>query len=226
MCIRGSPHGGSPRFGSCHLVLAQECLDRATLCLGDSHLGPTDLGTIDELSAILAGLFEQGALGAGLGRGLTIDDLLAAIDGAERAATASRELDGYIEAQVHGGVSLADDVVEVVADPSFTGTHTGEQIQLLAERYSLGFRWHGGSEVLAADIPPSFRGPEMLPLARRVARADGFVDAAAIGRALVGFDPGELSLAGDDEDGVLQQHKRLWHCVVAHGTDALPTVSS
>lgn len=31
------PHGGSPRFGSSFLVLHRHVLDRATLCVGDSH---------------------------------------------------------------------------------------------------------------------------------------------------------------------------------------------
>lgn len=37
------PLGGSPAFGSSFLVLRPHCLDRTTLCVGDSHLGPIDV---------------------------------------------------------------------------------------------------------------------------------------------------------------------------------------
>ena len=46
--LLSDPFGGSPRFGSCHLVLGSEVAARTTLCLGDSHLGPTDVGTVAE----------------------------------------------------------------------------------------------------------------------------------------------------------------------------------
>jgi hypothetical protein len=53
------PHGGSPRFGSSFVVLRRHVLDRTTLCVGDSHMGPRDVGTTDEPWAVLAGLAEQ-----------------------------------------------------------------------------------------------------------------------------------------------------------------------
>ena len=31
------PHGGSPRFGSCFVVLHAHVVERVTLCVGDSH---------------------------------------------------------------------------------------------------------------------------------------------------------------------------------------------
>ena len=41
--LLGHPDGACPRFGSCHLVLRPEVLGRATLCFGDSSVGPRDL---------------------------------------------------------------------------------------------------------------------------------------------------------------------------------------
>ena len=75
------PHGGSPRFGSCFMVLRQHVQERVTLCVGDSHQGPTDLGARAENASILAGLAEQAADGRLLGRCLGVEDLLAVFDG-------------------------------------------------------------------------------------------------------------------------------------------------
>ena len=55
------PHGGSPRFGSSYTILRPHVRERTTLCLGDSHVGPPDVGTFDAPWSILAGLAEQAA---------------------------------------------------------------------------------------------------------------------------------------------------------------------
>ncbi|GAA2218873.1 hypothetical protein GCM10010429_51430 [Micromonospora olivasterospora] len=52
------PDGACPRFGSCHLRLRPDALTRATLCFGDSHLGPTCLGTAEAPEAVLAALLD------------------------------------------------------------------------------------------------------------------------------------------------------------------------
>ena len=57
--VTSDPLGGSPRFGSCFAVLADHCFDRATLCVGDSHVGPRDVGTLASPLSILAGLLEN-----------------------------------------------------------------------------------------------------------------------------------------------------------------------
>ena len=214
------PHGGSPRFGSCFVVLRQHCLDRATFCVGDSHAGPTDVGTIESLVGILAGLFESGASGNGLDRSLTVDDLERAILDGHQATRPARCLDGYIETQIHGGVSLGDDVVEIVLDPSFAGTDVEQHLAATAVRHRFRLGWHGGSELASADVPADFRGPTMTEWARRVAGLAGVVDAAAIGRtaARVPFTP--PTPAGDPPASELQQLKYLWHCVLRSGRDA------
>ncbi|MDQ1422997.1 MAG: hypothetical protein QOD72_495, partial [Acidimicrobiaceae bacterium] len=75
------PHGGSPRFGSSYVVLQPHVVDRTTLCVGDSHEGPRDVGTVDEPLSILAGLFEQAARGELLGRIMGLDVLREVISG-------------------------------------------------------------------------------------------------------------------------------------------------
>ena len=59
-------------------------------------------------------------------------------------------------------------------------------------------------------------------VARRVARPDGIVDAAAIGRAARLVVPGPALPEGDPPGCELQLLKYLWHTVVAHGHDAAP----
>jgi hypothetical protein len=201
-------------------VLRPHVLDRTTLCVGDSHLGPSDVGTVGAPWCLLAGLAEQAAAGALLDRPSGVDDLLAVLDGGP-VARPPRSLDGYVEAQVHGGVDLATDVEAVVVDPSYAGTPVGDDLSLAAQRYGIDLRWTPGSELTIDDVPIDFRGPTMPALAARVARPDGVVDARAIGtaapRAVAERLPG-----GDPPDSLLQQLKYLWHTVFALGHDVAP----
>ncbi len=213
-------HGGSPRFGSSYVVLARHVRSRTTLCVGDSHLGPRDVGTFDELSSILAGLAEQAARRELFGRGLGPDDLVAILTREFRTGGASRRLDGYIEAQVHGGVSLVEDVEAIVCDPSFRGTEIDDALTRAGLRWGVDLRWHRGSELSVGAVPDDFRGPTMPSLARRVARSDGIVDARAIGLASAEATFEEPTTAGDPPESMLQQLKYLWHTVLAFGSDA------
>ncbi|MGI9601362.1 MAG: DUF3626 domain-containing protein [Acidimicrobiales bacterium] len=214
------PHGGSPRFGSSFVILAASCLDRATFCVGDSHVGPTDLGTIECFTAILAGLLEQGADDAGLGRSLSVGDIVTAIQQGEPTVAPARCLDGYIEAQVHGDVLLGDDVDAIVLDPSFRGTPTETLLDLAADQHQFELMWHGGSELAATLVPDDFRGPTMPELAQLVARADGIVDAACLGRCAENIAYTPPTRSGDAPESPLQQVKYLWHCLLHHGRDA------
>lgn len=213
-------HGGSPRFGSCYLVLKSNVRSRTTLSLGDSHVAPPDVGTFPEPLAILAGLADQALADRLLNRPLGRTVLLQALDGTYRSPAASRDLDGYIEAQIHGPVSLGDDVAEVVLDPSFRGTPVERELTSTAERHGFEVRWHSGSELRVEDVPDNFRGPTMPALASKVARPDGIVDAAAIGTAAAAEPFEEPTPLGDSPDRPLQQLKYLWHTILAHGERA------
>lgn len=211
------PHGGSPRFGSCFVVLKPHCLARATLCVGDSHLGPADVGTADELMSIVAGAVEECSSGGGFGRLLSVGAFLDMLASATNSAQSARELDRYVEAQVHGGVDLASDVASVVIDPSFHRTEVDRSLEAAAERYGFEIEFHDGSEVDPNEIDPEFRGGNMRVLARAVARPDGLVDAASIGQALAHVPFTAPSESGDAEDSPRQQYKKLWHCCLKFG---------
>ena len=86
-----------------------------------------------------------------------------------RLGRASRDLDGYIEVQVHGGVSLPDDVESVVLDPSYRGTDVDRRLTAAGLRFGFEVNWHCGSELTVEDVTDNFRGPTMPLLARRVA---------------------------------------------------------
>lgn len=214
-------HGGSPRFGSCFLVLRSNVRERTTICLGDSHAAPRDVGTFSEPWSILAGLGEQAASGSLLNRGLGMEALVAALNGSDLPRFASRDLDGYMEIQIHGAVTLNDDVEAVVLDPSFRGGNVEEDLACAAQRYGFRLEWHRGSELAADEVPGDFRGPTMPALARLVAGADGVVNARAIGAAAAAEQPHEEpTLLGDSAESALQQLKYLWHTLLAYGHDA------
>lgn len=214
------PHGGSPRFGSSFVVLHPHVLARTTMCVGDSHVGPRDVGTAEAPWCLMAGLAEQAATGMLLGRPLGVDDMLAVFDGHHRSERPGRSLDGYIEAQVHGGIDLAVDVEAIVLDPSYTSTSVARDVAAAAERYGFTQRWHDGSELEVGDVPTDFRGPTMPQIARQVARTDGMVDAERIGRAARRLSVGSPLLRGDPPGSAVQQLKYLWHTVLARGHDA------
>ena len=213
-------HGGSPRFGSCFLVLHPHVRERTTMCVGDTHAGPRDAGTFDEPWSILAGLAEQAAAGNLLNRRLGIDALLSVLDGQQLQRSASRDLDGYVEAQIHGGVDLADDVEAIVLDPSFRGTDVEQALATAARRDRFELAWHRGSELAVDDVPADFRGPTMPPLARTVADPEVILRARAIGVAAAALAYTEPGPMGDPTESTPQQLKYLWHTLLAHGLDA------
>ncbi len=215
----GDPLGGAPRFGSAFLVLRSSCLARATFCMGDSHLGPRDVGTADQMMSVLAGAVEDCADGNGFGRRLSVERFLSELTVSESRASA-RELDRYIEAQIHGPIDMAADVAAIHLDPSFAGTDVHRDLRAAAERYGVDLIWSEGSEVSASVIPDDFRGPEVALLARNMAGEAGIIDPAAIGRALADEPFTSPSLDGDPEDSALQRYKKVWHCCLKFGVPA------
>jgi len=221
------PDGGAPRFGSCHVRLRPSVNDRTTFTFGDSHLGPADIGTIDAFTPVLAALLET-ARDSGTALGVPVDDLarrlrdLAAQPvGADPAMPASRALDDYVEAQVHGVIDLTADAEAIVVDPSFHGTLTGDLLHETATHAGIALEWHCGFEIAVADVPADFRVPEMPEFAREVCdrlETPGRYDAAVVGRAAASVvrDPDGWANWGT-QDEVLQLVKYLWHILVAFG---------
>ena len=216
------PHGGSPRFGSSYVVLRPSMVSRTTFCVGDSHVGARDVGTVAQPLSLFAGLAEQASARHLLDRPLGVTELLAVADGSLRLDRPSRCIDGYVEAQVHGEVDLTNDVESIVVDPSFRGTEVERDLAAAARRHRFTLEWHGGSEIEADDIPEDFRGRTVRELGRGIARADGLLDAATIGRAAAATRLPPATGSGDEPSSALQQLKYLWHALFVFGHDAEP----
>jgi hypothetical protein len=145
-------------------------------------------------------------------------------------------LNDYIEAQIHGVVSLAADVDALVIDPAFGGTPTEEALLAAADRHGFALRRHAGSALPLAEVPremPETAAAEPMRwqhlcgggrahrLAERVVADPGTaarLDPATIGRAAVEVvrEPRRRRQWGE-EPLVLQHLKDLWLLVVAHG---------
>lgn len=167
---RRRPAGGSVRFGSAHLRLAAATLDRTTFCYPDSVFSPQAFGTAERMG------------------------LVALADADDRDV-----LDDYVEAHVHGPLSLRTDVAAVVLDPAFRGTGLEEGLPCPVE-------WHHGFRLPVAELARhgDYRGAEVVRAGAAVA-VDGMLDARMIGTAVhTGrYDPQVL--------------KKVWHCVARFG---------
>lgn len=243
--LMNSSDGACPRFGSCHLRLQADMLGRSTFSFGDSASEPQDVGVNDAFEPVLAALLESVSRdGLALGRrsldvSLLVEQALDA--GAPRRGlferAQGRAVDDYIEAQIHGVVSLAADVEALVIDPSFSNTRTEEILLATAKRYDLETEWHPGFVLTAAEVPHDApdRDAASLPrwqafcAQRRAARLATRViedhapdrrrlDAAAIGRATVSAvrNPDQWQDWGSTREA-LQCLKDLWLILVAYG---------
>lgn len=155
--------GGAPRFGSAHLRLDEQVLDRTTFCFPDSVFDPSDFGTAAHMDLIrLAQDVDE----------RTLSDEIEAAEGGV--------LDDYVEAHVHGLIRLECDVEALVLDPSFRGTPIEDQ----AARLGVPVDWHAGRQLLVEQLTqhPVFRGPHIVEVGRRIA-VDGVLNARIVGVA-------------------------------------------
>jgi hypothetical protein len=223
----GSPDGPSPRFGSCFLVLKPEATRRCTFTYHDSRTNPRVKGTIgkieDALSSLVADAFFNGqALGVpGPGIPRLFDDIekiLARPIQASLGEQPLRNLNQYVEAQVHGAVSLLNHVDYLVADGSFIDNSVGDVFRAISGRYGIYLLWNQGVSMKVADVPLNFRGPAMPSLAKEVA-ANGILNARMIGEGVKSHkrEPGRWAARGTYGE-VLQEFKLLWHVLVKYGT--------
>jgi hypothetical protein len=136
------------------------------------------------------------------------------------AQPATRNLNHYIEAQVHGELTLAEDIEALVINPCFTGTVTGKVFETLCDRYDIALFQQGGFVLSVDKIPSDFRGPTMPSLAARIA-INETIDAGMIGQAVtrIKTNPAEFSDRGSQAE-VLQELKLLWHVLVRVGRPA------
>ncbi|KOY17425.1 DUF3626 domain-containing protein [Paenibacillus xylanivorans] len=220
------PDGPSPRFGSCYFLLKPNASHRCTFTYGGSQDDPKEKGTYEELDDILSALFTDAffrdyAIGE---KDLTpkklIEKLLynleRPLEDPSKLAP-HRNLNHFIETQVHGDIYLEDDVEILVADPSFKGTEIGKYLEQICIKYSIDLFWHMGFAMRAEEVPSDFRGPTMPSLAKRIA-SNGNIDASVIGNAVNDLkrNPDLWSDRGNYEE-VLQELKYMWHVLVRYG---------
>ncbi|HIF93739.1 MAG: DUF3626 domain-containing protein [Myxococcales bacterium] len=221
--------GPSPRFGSCYFLLMPTVSRRCTLTYMDSSEEPETRGTVeafdDIVAAMLGDVFKSDfTLGeSNLTPPRLIDHLLEnslrPLDESV-AQPATRNLNHYIEAQVHGEVSLAEDVEALVIDPCFTQTQTGKTLESLCNQYEIALYQHGGFALPVDEIPSDFRGPSMPSLAARIATND-IIDVGVIGRAVTELKGNSARFSDrGSHDEVLQELKLLWHVLVRYGRPA------
>ncbi len=165
--------GAAPRFGSSHFRLTGAVLSRATFCYPDSAAEPAHFG-------VAAGM-----------------SLIARAEADEQDA-----LNDYIEAQVHGGVSLTTDVAALVLDACYRGT----PVETAARLLPCPVEWHPGYRITVEGLRrhADYRGEEYAELGARIAE-DGRIDPRIIGDA---------ARTGRYE---LQDLKMVWHTLARFG---------
>lgn len=191
---------------------------QATFCFGDSHLNPTARGTSKVFLPVLAKLLEtcfvnDTALGVFPLRPKALltclqepyQDLNARILKSPR-----RNLDHYIEAQIHSEISLATDIEALVADDSFRNTPIETAITRLCQHFDIALYWRPGFSLAIDAVPDDFRGPQMPLLAQKIAIQEK-VSAYAIG-----VEAHRIATGLKDEEA-LQALKLLWHLLVKYG---------
>lgn len=152
---RGRQVGAAPRFGSAHIRLTREALQRSTFCYPDSFLEPDRFATAHHF------------------------DLTTMAD-RELHSGAVDDLDSYVEAHVHGVVDLARDVEAIVLDPCFRGT----DVEAAAHDLPCAVEWHDGFRLHLDTVRdhPDYRGEHVVELAELVA-VDGWLTPDVIGHA-------------------------------------------
>lgn len=167
------PYGASVRFGSAHLRLRPDVSSRSTFCYPDSVFEPDAVCAFAEAAELV-----------------------------DQARADERDLlDRYVEAHVHGGVSISQDVDAVVLDPS----HQGTAVEEAARALGCAVEWHPGFEVASSSLDPDYRGPEVVALAR------------SLGPVLT---PDLVGKAARSRQHDPQALKRVWHYVARFGQKA------
>lgn len=168
--IDDNPYGASVRFGSARLRLRADTSMRSTFCYPDSVFEPTAVHGPDAVADLIAQARDSD------------HDLL----------------DRYVEAHVHGGVSLSRDVEAVVLDPCYQGT----AVEDAARALGCALQWHPGFRVESSSLDPHYRGGQVVTLAR------------SLGPVLT---PDVIGRAARSERHDPQALKRVWHYLARFG---------
>ncbi|MFD2178488.1 DUF3626 domain-containing protein [Veronia pacifica] len=172
--FRNYETGASPRFGSSYFQLKPSISERTTFCYPDSYFEPEDFAVFNRVSPL-------------------IDKAL---------ASNSDLLDDYIEAHIHGEVSVKDDIECLVLDPIFRASPIEQQ----AVNLGVPVKWHNGYALSLEEMSryPDYRGQKYIELAEELA-LNGNINAKVLGLA--------VTRQGYDE----QEVKKVWHYLARFG---------
>ena len=172
--FRNYETGASPRFGSSYFQLKLNVSARTTFCYPDSYFEPEDFAVFNRVSHL-------------------IDKAL---------ASHSDLLDDYIEAHIHGKISVKDDIEYLVLDPVFRFSPIEKQ----ALNLGIPVKWHNGYELSLEKMShnPDYRGQKYIDLAKELA-PNGSINAKLLGQA--------VTERGYDE----QEVKKVWHYLARFG---------
>ena len=225
LSLMGDPYGPSPRFGSCYLLLKPICMTYSTFCYGDSSQNPSERGTWKHLEDVLAALFmdcftNEHVLGLSNIRPPQLFEHLCQNfqyrSAALQNAVIVRNLNHYIETQIHSEIVLEKHVVSIVADPSFRQSIYEEMLQSIQTTYNIPIQWHQGFTLHIDDVVDDFRGPLMSKIAKKIAH-NGRIDAKIIGQARINAVQYPENWT-EFQESPSQLLKYLWHVLLRFGT--------
>lgn len=172
--FRNYETGASPRFGSSYFQLKSNVSARTTFCYPDSYFEPEDFAVFNRVNPLI-----------------------------EKALASNSDLlDDYIEAHIHGEISVKDDIECLVLDPIFRAS----SIEQHALNLGVPVKWHNGYELSLEEMSryPDYRGYEYIELAKELAQ-NGRINAKILGLA--------VTKLGYDE----QEVKKVWHYLARFG---------
>ncbi|NOU49934.1 DUF3626 domain-containing protein [Pseudoalteromonas sp. JBTF-M23] len=178
--FRNYETGASPRFGSAYFQLKPHVCARTTFCYPDSYFEPEDFAVFNRISSL-------------------IDKAL---------ASNSDLLDDYIEAHIHGKISIKDDIECLVLDPVFRTSRIEQQ----AFNLGVPVKWHNGYRLSLEEMSryPDYRGQKYIDLAKELAQ-NGHINAKVLGLA--------VTKQGYNEQDV----KKVWHYLARFGYKSAQT---
>lgn len=216
-------NGPSPRFGSCYFLMKPELSKYATFTYLDSYMNPKEKGTInffeEMLACLLSECFERdyvigeneirpSGLVKKINQDLNQDYTFIS------KKRASKNLDHYIEAQIHTEISLKNDIDYLIADSAYRFTEYENLFKKVCELYSIILIWNKVHELEINDIPENFRGSEMPIIAKEIA-INNKINAYVLGLA-------EKRYKEEIEEEAVRQDKNqklkyLWHTLIKYG---------
>ena len=219
----GHSDGPSPRFGSCYFLTKPEMSKFASFTYLDSYMNPKEKGTINCIEEILACFlsecFERDyALGE---KGIRPNELVIKINQSLNQdytsiskKPISKNLDHYVEAQIHTEITLRNDIDYLIVDSAYRHTEYENLFNQVCELNSIELLWNEGRELEIQDIPKNFRGSEMPTIAEEIA-VNNKINAYVLGLA-------EKRYKNEIEEERIrqiknQQLKYLWHILIKYG---------